>query len=139
MMDKPPSAREPPRDGHGFTGGLAVAIVTDNRDPEETARVQVRMPDLPDEQFWARLAVPMALMAAQALASSDSDHPARTRRRLVRSAQPTGVSRMARSPTLLKTGAMARSAKPVSMASDRVGASAVTRRRERDRMIPSPT
>jgi uncharacterized protein involved in type VI secretion and phage assembly len=44
------------------TPGVAVAVVTDNVDPERLGRVRVTYPwrDADDESDWARLAVPMA-------------------------------------------------------------------------------
>ena len=54
---------ESDRESDGFLRGLAVAIVTDNEDPEGLARVRVRLPWQPESQesYWARLVVPMAL------------------------------------------------------------------------------
>jgi uncharacterized protein involved in type VI secretion and phage assembly len=51
--------------GFGRTGpipGVAVAIVTDNEDPEGMGRVRVTYPwrDADDESHWARIATPMA-------------------------------------------------------------------------------
>ena len=42
--------------------GVAVAVVTDNKDPDKLCRVKVRYPgqDGADKSSWARLAVPMA-------------------------------------------------------------------------------
>jgi len=42
--------------------GVAVAVVTDNKDPDDLCRVKVRYPshDGVRESYWARLAVPMA-------------------------------------------------------------------------------
>lgn len=42
--------------------GVAIAIVTNNQDPEGQARVKVKYPwrDSEDESFWARIATPMA-------------------------------------------------------------------------------
>ncbi|GAA4406760.1 phage baseplate assembly protein V [Fodinibacter luteus] len=42
--------------------GVAVGVVTDNRDPDSLARVRVRLPSRAegDSSYWARLAVPMA-------------------------------------------------------------------------------
>ncbi len=42
--------------------GVVVGIVTDNRDPNNMARVRVKFPWLSDdnESWWARMAVPMA-------------------------------------------------------------------------------
>lgn len=46
----------------GRVGGVAVAVVADNRDPDGLGRVKVKFPwkDDADESSWARLAVPMA-------------------------------------------------------------------------------
>lgn len=46
----------------GYTKGVAVAIVTQNKDEDGLCRVKVRYPwhDKPRESYWARLAVPMA-------------------------------------------------------------------------------
>lgn len=45
----------------GFARGLAVALVTQNRDPDGLGRVRVRFPWFDErESFWARLATPMA-------------------------------------------------------------------------------
>ena len=45
----------------GFARGLAVALVTQNQDPDGLGRVRVRFPWFDDtESFWARLATPMA-------------------------------------------------------------------------------
>jgi phage protein D len=45
---------------HASAGGLAVAIVTDNQDPNGLGRVKVKFPWLSDEHasFWARVTVP---------------------------------------------------------------------------------
>lgn len=53
---------ESDRESDGFLKGVAVAVVTDNKDTEGLARVRVRFPWQRDAQtsFWARLAVPMA-------------------------------------------------------------------------------
>jgi uncharacterized protein involved in type VI secretion and phage assembly len=42
--------------------GVAVAIVTQNRDPDQLGRVAVRFPwyEKPNQSFWARIAVSMA-------------------------------------------------------------------------------
>lgn len=50
------------RESDGRVRGVAVAIVTDNRDPENLGRVRVRLPWQPQSQtsFWARIATPMA-------------------------------------------------------------------------------
>ena len=46
----------------GYVKGVAIGIVTQNRDPDGLCRVKVRFPwhDQPRESYWARLAVPMA-------------------------------------------------------------------------------
>lgn len=45
----------------GFARGLAVALVTQNQDPDGLGRVRVRFPWFDEsESFWARLATPMA-------------------------------------------------------------------------------
>ena len=49
------------QDGNPING-VAVAIVRENRDPSDLARVKVSFPwhSRPEESFWARLATPMA-------------------------------------------------------------------------------
>jgi uncharacterized protein involved in type VI secretion and phage assembly len=49
-------------DGNPRVSGVAVGIVTNNRDPEGHGRIKVRLPWLHDqnESFWARLVTPMA-------------------------------------------------------------------------------
>lgn len=46
----------------GYIKGVAVAVVTQNKDEEGLCRVKVRFPwhDKPTESYWARLATPMA-------------------------------------------------------------------------------
>jgi uncharacterized protein involved in type VI secretion and phage assembly len=46
----------------GLVNGVAVAVVTDNRDPNGRGRVKVRFPwyEKPSESYWARIAVPAA-------------------------------------------------------------------------------
>jgi uncharacterized protein involved in type VI secretion and phage assembly len=46
----------------GYVKGVAIALVTQNNDPEKLCRVKVRFPwyDKPTESYWARLAAPMA-------------------------------------------------------------------------------
>jgi uncharacterized protein involved in type VI secretion and phage assembly len=46
----------------GYAKGVAVAVVTQNKDDDGLCRVKVRYPwhDKPRESYWARLAVPMA-------------------------------------------------------------------------------
>lgn len=53
---------ESEREGDGMVRGVAVAVVTDNKDPEGLARVRVRLPWLAESgtSFWARIAVAMA-------------------------------------------------------------------------------
>ncbi|MBB2948489.1 uncharacterized protein involved in type VI secretion and phage assembly [Actinoplanes lutulentus] len=53
---------EADRESDGFLTGLAVGEVTDNKDPDNLARVRVRLPwhAGSDTSFWARAAMPMA-------------------------------------------------------------------------------
>jgi uncharacterized protein involved in type VI secretion and phage assembly len=46
----------------GLIKGVAVGVVTQNRDPESLGRVKVKFPwrENPDESHWARIAAPMA-------------------------------------------------------------------------------
>lgn len=46
----------------GYVKGVAVAVVTQNQDPDGLCRVRVRFPWHPDarESYWARLSMPMA-------------------------------------------------------------------------------
>jgi uncharacterized protein involved in type VI secretion and phage assembly len=46
----------------GYVKGIAIAVVTQNQDPEGLCRVKVSYPwhDKPRESYWARLATPMA-------------------------------------------------------------------------------
>ena len=46
----------------GYLKGVAIAVVTQNKDDEGQCRVKVRYPwhDQPSESYWARLAMPMA-------------------------------------------------------------------------------
>jgi uncharacterized protein involved in type VI secretion and phage assembly len=46
----------------GYGKGVAVAVVTQNKDPDGQCRVKVRYPwyDPPRESYWARLVTPMA-------------------------------------------------------------------------------
>jgi uncharacterized protein involved in type VI secretion and phage assembly len=57
-----PERHEAEREADGFLQGVAVAIVTDNRDPAGQSRLRVRFPWQPGEEvsFWARLAMPMS-------------------------------------------------------------------------------
>ena len=45
----------------GVVKGVAIGIVTNNQDPKNLGRVKVRFPwrEVPEESFWARLAVDM--------------------------------------------------------------------------------
>ena len=56
-----PDRHEAEREADGFLRGVAVATVTDNRDPKGESRLRVRFPWQPGEEvsFWARLAMPM--------------------------------------------------------------------------------
>lgn len=64
MMDAILSARteESEREADGFLNGLAVGVVTDNKDPDKLARVRVKLPWYADgdTSYWARSAMPMA-------------------------------------------------------------------------------
>lgn len=53
---------ESEREADGFLSGLAVGVVTDNQDPDNLARVRIRLPwhEGTDTSFWARSAMPMA-------------------------------------------------------------------------------
>jgi uncharacterized protein involved in type VI secretion and phage assembly len=54
--------RETAHEAGGYVKGVAVAIVTQNKDEEGLCRVKVRYPwhEKPRESYWARLATPMA-------------------------------------------------------------------------------
>lgn len=56
------SSNKNTRETGGGARGVAVALVTENKDPEGLCRVKVRYPwhDKPRTSYWARLAVPMA-------------------------------------------------------------------------------
>lgn len=60
IMEAPP--QETAHEAGGYVKGVAVALVTQNNDPEKLCRVKVRYPwhEQPSESYWARLAVPMA-------------------------------------------------------------------------------
>ena len=60
LVETAPS--ETAHESGGYIKGVAVALVTDNKDEEGLARVRVRFPwhDKPTESHWARLATPMA-------------------------------------------------------------------------------
>jgi uncharacterized protein involved in type VI secretion and phage assembly len=53
---------ETAHESDGYLKGVAIAIVTQNKDDEGQCRVKVRYPwhDQPSESYWARLAMPMA-------------------------------------------------------------------------------
>jgi uncharacterized protein involved in type VI secretion and phage assembly len=54
--------RETEHEAGGVVKGVAIALVTQNKDDEGLCRVKVRFPwhDKPSESYWARLATPMA-------------------------------------------------------------------------------
>ena len=54
--------RETAHEAGGYVKGVAIALVTQNKDDEGLCRVKVRYPwhDKPRESYWARLAMPMA-------------------------------------------------------------------------------
>ena len=60
LMEAPP--KEATLEAGGYVRGLAIALVTQNKDPDKLCRVKVSYPwyDQPRESYWARLAVPMA-------------------------------------------------------------------------------
>lgn len=60
IMDVAP--RETALEAGGYVKGVAIGLVTQNKDPEGLCRVKVRYPwhDQPTESYWARLAMPMA-------------------------------------------------------------------------------
>jgi uncharacterized protein involved in type VI secretion and phage assembly len=51
-----------PKQSDTASGGVAVAVVTNNKDPDKLCRVKVRYPwhDQAAKSYWARLAMPMA-------------------------------------------------------------------------------
>jgi uncharacterized protein involved in type VI secretion and phage assembly len=55
-------ARETAHEAGGYVKGVAIALVTQNKDDEGLCRVKVRYPwhEKPSESYWARLAMPMA-------------------------------------------------------------------------------
>jgi uncharacterized protein involved in type VI secretion and phage assembly len=57
-----PTHSETEHEAGGYAKGVAVAVVTQNQDPEGQCRVKVSYPwyDPPRESYWARLATPMA-------------------------------------------------------------------------------
>jgi uncharacterized protein involved in type VI secretion and phage assembly len=59
LIQAPPN--ETGLEAGGFARGVAVALVTQNQDPDGLGRVRVRFPWFDDtESFWARLSTPMA-------------------------------------------------------------------------------
>lgn len=56
------SPRETELESGGVVKGVAIALVTQNKDPDKLCRVKVSYPwhDKPSESYWARLAMPMA-------------------------------------------------------------------------------
>ena len=54
--------RETEHESGGFVKGVAIALVTQNQDPDNLCRVKVSYPwhDKPSDSYWARLAMPMA-------------------------------------------------------------------------------
>lgn len=60
LVTTPP--RETALESGGYVKGVAIAVVTQNRDEENMCRVKVRYPwhDKPRDSYWARLAMPMA-------------------------------------------------------------------------------
>lgn len=57
-----PPEQETTLESGGLVKGLAVALVTQNQDPDGLCRVKVQFPwhEQPRESYWARLAMPMA-------------------------------------------------------------------------------
>ena len=53
---------ETAQEAGGVVKGVAIAVVTQNNDPDKLCRVKVSYPwhDKPSDSFWARLATPMA-------------------------------------------------------------------------------
>jgi uncharacterized protein involved in type VI secretion and phage assembly len=62
MTPMDPELRETAHEAGGYVKGVAVALVTQNNDPENLCRVKVRFPWHGDssESYWARLTAPMA-------------------------------------------------------------------------------
>lgn len=54
--------RETDHESGGYVKGVAIALVTQNKDPDGLCRVKVSYPwhSAPRDSYWARLAVPMA-------------------------------------------------------------------------------
>jgi uncharacterized protein involved in type VI secretion and phage assembly len=57
-----PAPTETTLEAGGYLKGVAIAVVTQNKDDDQLCRVKVRYPwhDKPRESYWARLAMPMA-------------------------------------------------------------------------------
>src|SRR5215813_7878222 len=55
-------SQNPSNPSGGFVKGIAIALVTQNEDPEGLCRVKVRYPwhGKPADSYWARLTMPMA-------------------------------------------------------------------------------
>ncbi len=55
-------ATETAHESGGYVKGVAIALVTQNKDNEKMCRVKVRFPwhENPSESYWARLSTPMA-------------------------------------------------------------------------------
>ncbi len=55
-------SKETDHEAGGVVKGVAIAIVRQNKDPDNLCRVKVSFPwhDKPSESYWARLATPMA-------------------------------------------------------------------------------
>jgi len=62
MMLRDSSSHEVAHESGGYVKGVAIALVTQNRDGDGLCRVKVRYPwhEKPRESYWARLAMPMA-------------------------------------------------------------------------------
>jgi uncharacterized protein involved in type VI secretion and phage assembly len=60
LMSKVPS--ETTQEAGGVVKGVAIALVTQNKDPDKLCRVKVSYPwhDKPSDSYWARLSTPMA-------------------------------------------------------------------------------
>lgn len=62
MLASPPPT-EADREGDGFIRGVVVAVVTNNKDPDDLGRIRVRFPwqNEPQQSYWARVCMPMAM------------------------------------------------------------------------------
>lgn len=62
MNGMEPMATETSHEAGGYVKGVAIALVTQNKDDEKMCRVKVSYPwhDQPRESYWARLSAPMA-------------------------------------------------------------------------------